>query len=81
MSNLATRGRWRSRRLMAQVAFWDLILVLPVSAILYSLKWIDAAYISAIAGIAIAVITGLFAIVSTFIGAAAYDDVNYREND
>ena len=66
---------------MAQVEFWNLVLVMPISAILYKLNWIDAAYISAIAGIAIAVITGLFAIVSTFIGAAAYDDVNYRDRE
>lgn len=76
-----TRRRWRSRRLMARVAFWDLILTIPMTMIAYNLKWIDTAYITAMAGILIAVITGLFAIVSTYIGFATYDDVKSKKED
>lgn len=65
---------------MVQIAFWDLILTLPASAILYKLKWIDAAYITAMSGIAIGVMAAIAAIVTTYIGAAAYDDVNNKGN-
>lgn len=64
---------------MSQVAFWTLILTLPVSAIFYKLKWIDAAYITAVSGIAIGVMSAIAAIVMTYIGAATYDDVKNRE--
>lgn len=81
MSNKATRDRWKTRRMMAWISFWDLVLAIPAAAIMYALKWIDVAFITAIAGIGIAVITGLFAIITTFIGAAAYDDVNYKKGN
>lgn len=72
------RARWKTRRMMALVAFWDLILTFPLSALLYKLKWIDAAYIAAMSGLLIAVITGITAIISTYIGAATYDDIKNK---
>jgi len=64
---------------MALVAFWALIVSLPFSGIMYALNWIDAAYISAISGIAISVMTAIAGIIMTYIGAATYDDVKKGE--
>ncbi len=61
---------------MAKTAFWFLVLSLPISALLYNAGWIDAAYITAISGIAISVISAIAAIITMYIGASAYDDVN-----
>ena len=71
-----TRRRWRTRRLMAWVGFWWVILSVPTTALLYKLKFIDTAFITAMSGVVIGVLTAIGAIISTYIGASAYDDVN-----
>lgn len=65
---------------MAKIAFAVIVGLIPLSAVLYKMGWIDAAYITASAGVIIAVITALGAIISVYIGASAYDDVNNKED-
>lgn len=66
---------------MIWIAFWDLILTLPASAIMYGLKWIDEAFITAIAGLATGIALAIAAMVSTYIASSAYDDVNNKNGD
>jgi hypothetical protein len=63
------RARWRTRRQMAWIAFWTLVLLVPVS---FALP--DSA--QKIAGVIQLVAPALATIVAVYIGAAAYDDVN-----
>lgn len=67
--------------MIAVVGFWYLIAALPISAIFYKLKWIDAAYITAVSGVAMAIIGAIAAIVTTYFGAAAYDDVRTQDEE
>lgn len=78
MMVVSTRDRWKTRRWMAKMAFWVLILSLPASVYFYYLGWIDAKYIIAISGIAISVMSAIAAIITMYIGASAYDDVNNK---
>ena len=79
--NKITRNRWYTRRWMIQVSFWELILTLPSAAILYKFGWIDVAFITAISGLATGIALAIAGMVSTYIGSAAYDDVNYPKKD
>lgn len=65
------RDRWRTRRLMAWIAFWMLIFIIPVSFMLP-----DSA--QKIVGVIQLVAPSLAAILMMYIGAAAYDDVNNK---
>ena len=62
------RARWRTRRKMAWIAFWALVLIVPAAF------WLpDTA--EKVAGIIQLVAPSLAAIVMVYIGAATYDDV------
>ena len=62
------RAQWRTRRLMAWIAFWTLILIIPASFLLpQSAK--------EIAGILQAIAPSLMLIVAAYIGMATMDDI------
>lgn len=63
-----TRDRWKTRRMMAWIAFWTLVGMVPIS-------FLNPDSAQKVSGIIQLVAPSLAIIVMAYIGAATYDDV------